>query len=112
MDRETYRAETLRLAAALRDEIRTLGVSIRSLEQKMGVGNSIFQKVLNGKITMTVFHLLQILDGLGLDHAEFFRKVYPIVSPPDLAEGEEDEFDRRVLNLLRRHGLIDGGDPG
>src|SRR5881227_213772 len=76
VDRDRYQQEAQRLAAILRDEIRSQGVSIRSLEQKMGVGNSVYQKVLCGKVTMTVGHLLQIADALGLDWLELFRRAY------------------------------------
>ena len=109
MDRDRYSAEAQRLAAILRDEIRNQGVSIRSLEQRMGVGNSVYQKVLGGKITMTLGHLLQICDALGLEWLELFRRAYPgasslPVETPDAAE--PNEFEAQVLDVLRRHGLL------
>ncbi len=64
MDRDRYQREASRLTAILRAELRNKGVSIRSLEQKMGVGNSVYQKLLGGKITLTLAHLLQIADAL------------------------------------------------
>jgi transcriptional regulator with XRE-family HTH domain len=110
VDRERYQREAQRLAAILRREIKRQGVSIRSLEQKMGVGNSVYQKVLGGKITMTLGHLLQLADALGLEWTELFRMVYLSSSEP--AEGpanEEEDFDRKVLDVLRRHGLLKNG---
>jgi transcriptional regulator with XRE-family HTH domain len=109
MDRDRYFAEAQRLAAILRDEIRNQGVSIRSLEQRMGVGNSVYQKVLGGKITMTLGHLLQIADALGLEWLELFRRAYPgaavtVVETP--AAAEPNEFEAQVLDVLRRHGLL------
>ncbi|HEY0553015.1 MAG TPA: helix-turn-helix transcriptional regulator [Thermoanaerobaculia bacterium] len=109
MDRDRYSAEAQRLAAILRDEIRNQGVSIRSLEQRMGVGNSVYQKVLGGKITMTLGHLLQIADALGLEWLELFRRAYPgaaalPVEAPVAAE--PNEFEERVLEILRRYGLL------
>src|SRR4030095_13892187 len=108
VDRERYQQEALRFAAILRREIRRQGVSIRSLEQKMGVGNSVYQKVLGGKITMTLGHLLQIADALGLEWPELFRTAYLSFSQPaerGATEAEED-FDRKVMDVLRRHGLL------
>lgn len=109
MDRERYRKEALRLAVLLRREAQRLGLSIRSLEQKMGVGNSIYQKVLNGKITMTLEYLLQIADAIGLEWPELFRRAYLDSSQPDEALADTEEFDRRVLDVLRRHGLLPDG---
>jgi transcriptional regulator with XRE-family HTH domain len=107
VDRERYQQEALRFAAILRREIRRQGVSIRSLEQKMGVGNSVYQKVLGGKITMTLGHLLQISDALGLDWQELFRMAYPGSVPPvEAPPAEAEDFDQKVMDVLRRHGLI------
>ena len=113
MDRERYQGEAQRLADILRREIRRQGVSIRSLEQKMGVGNSVYQKVLNGKITMTLSHLLQIADGLGLDWKELFRRAYlGSEEPAEAPSIEAEEFDRRVIDLLLRLGLLPQRTPG
>lgn len=113
MDRDRYQRETQRLAAILRDEIRSQGVSIRSLEQKMGVGNSVYQKVLCGKITMTVGHLLQIADALGLEWLEVFRRAYigPISSAVAPATTGADELEARVLEILHRHGVLPDAPP-
>lgn len=108
MDRDRYQREAQRLAAILREEIRSQGVSIRSLEQKMGVGNSVYQKVLCGKITMTVGHLLQIADALGLEWLELFRRAYLGPVPPAEAPATAgvDDLEARVLEILLRHGVL------
>lgn len=112
VDRERYQREALRLAAILRDEIRNQGVSIRSLEHKMGVGNSIYQKVLGGKVTMTLGHLLQLVDALDLDWPEFFRRAYlSSAQPPEALAVETDDFDQKVMEVLRRHGLVPDPAP-
>jgi transcriptional regulator with XRE-family HTH domain len=112
VDREPYRLEGRRLADILREEIRRQGVSIRSLEKKMGVGNSVYQKVLNSKITMTLEHLLQIADALGMEWSELFRRAYlPSAQPGEAPDADTEEFDRRVLDVLRRHGLLPEGQP-
>ena len=107
MDRARYQQEAQRLAALLRGEIQRQGVSIRSLEQKMGVGNSVYQKVLGGKISMTLGHLLQMADALGLEWSDLFRMAYPGLSQnPETPATEGDDFDQRVMDVLRRHGLL------
>jgi transcriptional regulator with XRE-family HTH domain len=116
VDRDRYQQEAQRLAAILREEIRSQGVSIRSLEQKMGVGNSVYQKVLCGKITMTVGHLLQIADALGLDWLELFRRAYlgplPLAEVPAVpAMAGIDDLEARVLEILHRHGVLPDAPP-
>src|SRR6185295_10987871 len=107
VDRTRYREEALRLAVMLRREARSQGASIRSLEQKMGVGNSVYQKVLGGKITMTLGHLLQIADALGLEWPELFRMAYlSVPQSVEVAPAEPEDFDERVMDVLRRHGLL------
>jgi hypothetical protein len=74
----------------------------------MGVGNSVYQKVLGGKITMTLGHLLQIADALDLEWTELFRMAYlppsqPAAEPP---APEAEDFDEKVIDVLRRHGLL------
>lgn len=113
MDRARYQQEAQRLAAILRGEIQRQGVSIRSLEQKMGVGNSVYQKVLGGKISMTLGHLLQMADALGLDWPHFFRMAYPGAAPGSEAPVLEGaDFEQRVMDVLRRHGLLPDTAPG
>lgn len=113
MDRARYQQEAQRLAAILRGEIQRQGVSIRSLEQKMGVGNSVYQKVLGGKISMTLGHLLQMADALGLEWTELFRMAYPAPTPsPEIPATEGEDFDQKVMDVLRRHGLIPDAAAG
>ena len=111
-DRSRYQQETARLAALLREEIRWRGLSIRSLEQRMGVGNSIFQKVLTGRIKMTLEHLLAMADALDLEWPALFRLAYP-----GAAEGKPqpqkpaDELEEKVLAILRRYGIVPQHPP-
>ncbi|HEX3556152.1 MAG TPA: hypothetical protein VIA62_23275 [Thermoanaerobaculia bacterium] len=109
-DRSRYQQETTRLASLLREEIRRQGVSIRSLEQKMGVGNSIFQKVLTGRIKMTLEHLLEITNALDLDWTAFFRLAYP-GSPEGKPSKAADELEEKVLAVLRRYGVVPQHPP-
>jgi len=112
VDRERYQREAQRLADILRREIQRKGASIRSLEQKMGVGNSVYQKVLGGKVTMTLGYLLQIADALGLEWPEFFRKAYlDSPQPGEAPAAGADDFEQRVLDVLRRHGLLPAEQP-
>jgi len=107
VNRDRYRSEALRLAGILRDELREKGVSIRSLEQKMGVGSSVYQKALKGRVTMTLETLLQIADAVDLGWPELFRKAYPEIAKEPVAQAAmPDELEGRILDILRRHGVL------
>ncbi len=118
---DRFEQETLRLGLLLRSLAKTRERSIRSLEQKMGVSDGIFYKVLNGKITMQMRHLLMIVDALGMTPAEFFEVAYPKTTLPastsqkDLQEAREEENAdlegkvRRVL--LQIIGLAETRSP-
>jgi transcriptional regulator with XRE-family HTH domain len=115
---DRFDQETLRLGLLLRSLAKTRERSIRSLEQKMGVSDGIFYKVLNGKITMQMRHLLMIVDALEMTPAEFFEVAYPKTTLPastsqkDLQEAREDE-DADLEGKVRRVLLqIIGGAGG
>jgi transcriptional regulator with XRE-family HTH domain len=112
--RDPFSVETSRLVEALARKVRESGVSVRSLEKKMGVGDSVFSKVLKGKITLQVRHILLICTALGIDWKDFFADVYglggskepaaPAVAPKLVTEAE---LDRRVIRLLLRLKVIE-----
>ena len=86
--RDRYTEEALRLAGMLKTLAKSKRRSVRSIEQQMGVGTSIFHKVLKGDVTLHVRHVLMIADALGIDWAEFFHMAYPRASagrPPRAA---------------------------
>src|SRR5258706_6693305 len=111
-DRSRYQQETARLAALLREEIRWRGLSIRSLEQRMGVGNSIFQKVLTGRIKMTLEHLLAMADALDLEWPALVRLAYPgAAAGKPQPQKPADELEEKVLAILRRYGIVPQHPP-
>ncbi len=102
---DRYEAEALRLVkvlAALAEEKR---VSIRSLERKMGVGESVFSKVLSGRVTLQVRHVLMLADALEIGWADLFARAYGRASDPVAPGLDQDE--QRMVRLLVRLGLID-----
>jgi transcriptional regulator with XRE-family HTH domain len=115
---DRYSEETLRLATLLASLAKTKGRSIRSLEQQMGVGTSIFHKVLKGEVTLQVRHVLMIADAMGIDWDEFFHLAYPrraqsaegsVLEDLEVALEDEElpEFEERVKRVLHQLGLID-----
>src|SRR5262245_31317984 len=124
--RDKYTEEALRLAGMLKTLAKSKRRSIRSIEQQMGVGTSIFHKVLKGDVTLHVRHVLMIADALEIDWAEFFHMAYPRASAVPAASGDsllgdlnralgeepaveeipDDEFERRVKRVLGELGLL------
>jgi transcriptional regulator with XRE-family HTH domain len=122
---DRYTEETLRLAGMLKTLAKSKRRSIRSIEQQMGVGTSIFHKVLKGDVTLHVRHVLMIAEALEIDWAEFFHMAYPRASAAPAASGAsllddinhalgepaEEElpdpaFEERVKRVLVHLGLI------
>lgn len=122
---DRYTEETLRLAEMLKTLAKSKRRSIRSIEQQMGVGTSIFHKVLKGDVTLHVRHVLMIAEALEIDWAEFFHLAYPRASASPAASGAsllddlnralgepvEEEipdpaFEERVKRVLVHLGLI------
>ncbi|MFY9823543.1 MAG: helix-turn-helix transcriptional regulator [Thermoanaerobaculia bacterium] len=100
---DRFEEETLRLGQVLKALAKSREKSIRSLEQKMEVADGIFYKVLNGKITMQMRHLLMIVEALGMSPAEFFAAAYPKTArpaPKAPKDEEDDELETRVRRVL------------
>lgn len=75
-------------------------MSIRSLEKSMGVGDSVFNKVLKGKTTLQFRHVLMICDALGVGWRELFADFYGLGPSP------AQETDRERILFLVRVGLL------
>jgi hypothetical protein len=121
---DRYTDEALRLAGMLKTLAKTKRRSIRSLEQQMGVGTSIFHKVLKGDVTLQLRHLLMIADALEIEWAELFHLAYPrrssaaasgdslvgdlhrALGEPAAEEVPEPQFEERVKRVLIHLGLL------
>jgi transcriptional regulator with XRE-family HTH domain len=80
---DPFTAEALRIAGLLADVVRDRNVSVRSLEKKMGVAESMFAKVLKGKITLQLRHVVMICTALGVEWQDFFAHAYQSVPLTD-----------------------------
>jgi len=105
--RDRYEEEALRLVRVLASMAAEKRVSVRSLEKKMGVGDSTFSKVLRGKITLQVRHVLMIADALEIGWPELFARVYGLVPAAAQPAALGAEHERRMVKLLLRLGVID-----
>ncbi|MEA2561316.1 MAG: hypothetical protein QOH06_2820 [Acidobacteriota bacterium] len=105
--RDRYEEEALRLVRVLASLAREKRVSVRSLEKKMGVGDSVFAKVLRGRITPQVRHVLMIADALEVGWSELFARAYGL-SVPRLARAQAPaDLEEHMVGLLLRLGVID-----
>jgi transcriptional regulator with XRE-family HTH domain len=105
--RDRYEEEALRLVRMLASMAREKRVSIRSLEKKMGVGDSVFSKVLRGAITPQVRHVLMIADGLEIGWPELFARAYGLSVPRAPRAAAPAEMEEQMVSLLLRLGVID-----
>jgi transcriptional regulator with XRE-family HTH domain len=103
---DRYEAEALRLVKVLASLAEEKRASIRSLEKKMGVGESVFSKVLRGKVTLQVRHVLMLADALEIGWSELFARAYRQAQPRPVSTAAEEE-ERKMIRLLLRLGLID-----
>src|SRR3954452_19595138 len=81
-DDERYAAECRRLVEMLQDLAQSRRKSIRSMEKAMGVGDSVFNKVLKGKVNLQFRHVLMICDALGIGWRELFGEFYGLGPAP------------------------------
>lgn len=105
--RDRYEEEALRLVRVLASMALEKRVSVRSLEKKMGVGDSVFSKVLRGKITPQVRHVLMIADALEVGWPELFARAYGLAVPASPRAASPADEEGRMVSLLLRLGVID-----
>ena len=105
---DRYEAEALRLVKVLASLAQEKRASVRSLERKMGVGESVFSKVLRGRVTLQVRHVLMLADALEIGWSDLFARAYGYAAParPVPAPASEEE-ERKMIRLLLRLGVID-----
>jgi transcriptional regulator with XRE-family HTH domain len=70
------------LLQVLRTAMRILGVRHRELARRLGVQPSYLSRLFNGQIELKVDHLLNLVQGVGLQPDEFFRLAYPLPTNP------------------------------
>jgi transcriptional regulator with XRE-family HTH domain len=104
---DRYEAEAKRLARMLATIAREKRASVRSLERKMEVGESVFSKVLRGRVTLQLRHVLMIADALEIEWSELFAKAYGYAAPSRPAPPASVEEERKMIRLLLRLGVID-----
>jgi len=98
---DRYVTEERRLVALLARLAKAQGLSVRAMELRAGVGKTVFAKVISGKVSPTVRHLLRMCDVLGLSWPQFYAFAH---QQDDAPRG--DEFEDRVLAIMARAGVL------
>lgn len=95
-----YTAEAVRLAENLHFLAKKKGLSIRSMEEKMGAGYGVFNKILRGKVTLQFRHILMLCEAIGIDWKEFLADFL------GLDAAAPSERKREVVLTLVEAGLM------
>jgi transcriptional regulator with XRE-family HTH domain len=107
--------ETARLVTLLGQLVKTKGSSVRSLEKKMGVGDSVFAKLLKGKITLQVRHILMLCQAIEMEPRQFFAAAYgfqpaplpaPVPEPPPPVDPSEELVTKGELYKVLTQVLV------
>ena len=101
---DRYAAEVGRVLAVLRHLVEKHPASVRSLEHKMGVSESIFSKLLKGKITLQLRHILLLCDAMDLDWRAFFAQAYSLPGEPTDKQLQA-RIEPILEHLLMKRGL-------
>lgn len=106
-----------RLRRALGRRIRDEGKSLRTFEERLGVGRDYLSQLLRGSMHLKVKHLFAILEALDVEPGEFLLAVFP----PAAADREVARLDaefiaarqevsiavlRRLVRTLQEKGLL------
>jgi transcriptional regulator with XRE-family HTH domain len=83
-----------KLVETLRQKIREAGLTLREVEERLGLGKDYLRHVLSGRVDLKLKHVLAILAVLGLDPGPFFAEVYG--SPTALAGPPRDTLQPQL----------------
>lgn len=94
---------------SLRALMRERQISQREVETRCHWTRGYLSQVLQGRITLTLFHVLAVLRAVDEPWPEFFQRLFPTQEPLDLDEirSRLDRYDG-LFEELRRQGLIEG----
>lgn len=91
---DRFDEEVERFRKLLAAMVKARGISIRSVERALGAKGGQTRKVLKGDLTLTLRHLLMILDVLKVTPAEFFRTA----DDPRQAALSDEEWLKALLD--------------
>jgi tetratricopeptide (TPR) repeat protein len=99
----TAQGEGRRAAELLEAKIRQSGVSIRSIEERVGWGQATLNQVLSGRTPIRFSHVAAVCEVLGLPLADFYRELAESqaeATPQEAATRAESHADGTALSSL------------
>jgi transcriptional regulator with XRE-family HTH domain len=69
--------QTTQLCQALRTAIKTMGMSLREVEKRLGMSRGYLTRLFGGEIDLKVDHVVDIAEVLGVQAEELFRLAFP-----------------------------------
>jgi transcriptional regulator with XRE-family HTH domain len=99
---DPVQAEVARILHVLRSVVTESGLSVRALERKAGVGYTTFQKVLLGKVTPQLDHILRIARAAGISWPELFSRCYGDAPIAKASEARGNILDELVRDAMVR----------
>jgi transcriptional regulator with XRE-family HTH domain len=88
-------AQSSALAKALKKAINALGLTLKEVENRLGLSRGYLSRLFGGQIDIKVDHVVQIGEVLGVEPEELFRLAFPGGSPPS----------QKVLHLREVFGV-------
>lgn len=92
----------------LKRRLRQTKTSQREVERICGWSRGYLSQVFQGRITLTLAHVLSILAAIEASPAEFFRDLFADLQPLEMTDIRErlEQYDA-AFDELRRRGLLD-----
>jgi transcriptional regulator with XRE-family HTH domain len=72
----------MQLAKALKKAINAFGLTLKEVENRLGLSRGYLSRLFGGQIDIKVDHVVQIGEVLGVEPDELFRLAFPGVNPP------------------------------
>jgi transcriptional regulator with XRE-family HTH domain len=69
--------------------MRMLDVPNRDIEKRLGVSPSYLSRLFSGAIDLKMDHILEIVDAIGLEPADFFHLAYPRRPDPGTTKAQQ-----------------------
>jgi transcriptional regulator with XRE-family HTH domain len=71
------KSQTAHLSHTLKTAIKTMGLSLREVEKRLGMSRGYLTRLFGGEIDLKVDHVADIAEALGVEPEEIFRLAFP-----------------------------------
>lgn len=103
--KEAAAADVAKISAALRERVRAGGLTLRAVEDRLGMGRNYLRQLLSGAVDLKLKHLLAVLQVLGESPADFLARVYGAPSAQRPQPAADDPQSRAAIRAAQRSTL-------